>query len=111
MADERVSSVEANVTGVGSQLSFSFGTREGWSYLSAGFGTMRVQTEAVRSVATSTRSSGYAPAVNAGAGARWFFTSRLAVGFDLRMYRVSARGAVGTPRVTLLSASAGLSIR
>lgn len=106
-----VSSVEADITGVAPQVSFAFGTRDGWSYLSAGLGEMQIRTKALTSLGTPTHQSGYVAAVNAGAGARWFLTSRMAVGFDVRLYRLSGGRNAATPKTTLVSASGGLSIR
>jgi hypothetical protein len=55
--------------------------------------------------------SGNTTSLNAGAGARWFLTSHVAAGFDLRLHRVAAGPTLGTPAVMLFAASAGLSIR
>ena len=46
---------------------------------------------------------------NAGAGARWFMRRHLAVGFDLRLQRMSAAGAM--PASMLFALSAGISLR
>ena len=81
------------------QLSFNFGTANGWSYLGAGFGPVRVKT-----TETFTTTS-----VNAGGGARWFLNDHMAIGFDIRMHRLSAKD--GLPRTTLVSASVGLSVK
>jgi len=81
------------------QLSFNFGTSNGWSYLSAGIGPVRVKT-----TETFTTTS-----VNAGGGARWFLNDHMAIGFDLRLHRLSAKE--GLPRTFLGSASVGLSLK
>jgi hypothetical protein len=52
---------------VAPQLSFNFGSSDGWSYLSIGAGIGRVDAEA----------TGSSSALNAGGGARWFITRRL----------------------------------
>ncbi len=122
-----LSEVSATVTTVTPQVSFNFGTRDGWSYLSAGYGTAAVRSSGpVREELLSgvpdaesgelegpmvirTAESGRVRALNYGGGARWFLSSHLAVGFDLRFHRLSA-GAV-TPKATLAVLSAGLSIR
>ena len=97
------------------QVSFNFGTGNGWSHLSAGIGTARVETEVSRGDARGAASTGSLRAVNFGGGARWFLTRHMAAGFDVRFHRVAAgdaRGAgAGTPRVTILTASAGLSLK
>jgi hypothetical protein len=81
------------------QLSFNFGTANGWSYLSAGFGPARI--EAGRRYDTT--------GLNAGGGARWFTSNHLAVSFDIRMYRLSPIKTF--PRTTLVSASVGVSMK
>jgi hypothetical protein len=68
------------------QVSLNFGTGEGWSYLSAGYG-----------VSTFMISSDIYPApdrapkrgtVNVGGGARWFFNHHMAFTLDLRFYKM-----------------------
>jgi hypothetical protein len=98
------------------QVSLNFGSGNGWSHLSAGIGTARIDTELRGEIAGShDAESGSLRAVNVGGGARWFLTDRAAVGFDLRFHRVAAgepRGArAGTPHVTLVTVSVGVSVR
>src|SRR5262245_3617566 len=82
------------------QLSFNFGSSDGWSYLSAGAGTARVK-------AGETASSS---AINAGGGARWFIRRHIAVGFDLRWHKIAADGeTMGAS--TLFAASVGFSLK
>src|SRR5688572_20803358 len=69
---------------VAPQLSFNFGTSDGWSYLSLGAGPARMNAE----------ETGSSTAINAGGGARWFFKRHLAVSFDLRLYRIAADGDI-----------------
>jgi hypothetical protein len=82
------------------QLSFNFGTSDGWSYLSLGGGTARVDAMA----------SGSSSSINAGGGARWFTSRHIAVGFDVRVHKIAADGDT-MPRSTTVSASVGLSIK
>ena len=82
------------------QLSFNFGSSEGWSYLSAGAGTARVK-------AGKTASSS---AINAGGGARWFIRRHIAVGFDLRWHKIAADGETMNAS-TLFAASVGFSVK
>jgi hypothetical protein len=108
--------VAMTLTAVAPQLSFNFGTREGWSYLSGGYGVAQIRTEATGARAapltgqtTLVRDDGRSAAINYGGGARWFIRGRMAVGFDLRFHRIAA---VGTrPGATLVVASVGLSVR
>lgn len=82
------------------QLSFNFGSSDGWSYLSLGAGNARVNAE----------ETGSSSAINAGGGARWFITRHLAVGFDVRMHKIAADGdTMGSS--TILSASVGFSVK
>jgi hypothetical protein len=82
------------------QLSFNFGSSDGWSYLSAGAGTARVK-------AAETASSS---AINAGGGARWFLRRHIAVGFDLRWHKVAADGET-MDASTVFAASVGFSVK
>lgn len=108
------SDASATVRLLAPQLSVNFGSAAGWSYLSAGVGTGRVDTE-VRRETTSAADSGSVPAINLGGGARWFLTDRAAVGFDVRFHRLAAgepRGTIaGTPQVTLMTVSVGVSLK
>jgi hypothetical protein len=85
---------------VAPQLSFNFGSSDGWSYLSLGAGTARVDAE----------ETGSSSAINAGGGARWFVTRHLAVGFDVRLHKIAADGDT-MGRSTMLSASVGFSVK
>ena len=90
------------------QVSFNFGTRDGWSYLSAGLGTGSINTEASGGV-DGERKSGQLRAVNIGGGARWFISSRIAFGFDLRLHQIAASDV--TDRNSVFAVGAGLSFR
>ena len=96
----------ATVAMLAPQLSFNFGSRDGWSYLGAGLGRAWIDTSLHGETGPSARESGGLTSINAGGGARWFLVSRLAVGFDVRWHRIS-----GPPRATLLTASVGFSVR
>jgi len=85
---------------VAPQLSFNFGTSDGWSYLSLGAGPARMNAE----------ETGSSTAINAGGGARWFFKRHLAVSFDLRLYRIAADGDI-MGRSTQFAASVGFSVK
>ncbi|MBI2829373.1 MAG: hypothetical protein HYX77_08915 [Acidobacteria bacterium] len=116
--------VRATLTTLAPQLSYNFGSAEGWSYVSAGLGRAQLRTGTsafggsgstssampARSVDSGTRSS-----INVGGGARWFAKAHLAFSFDVRFHLVSAGAEEGTaqatPRTTLVAASAGISVR
>jgi hypothetical protein len=85
---------------VAPQLSFNFGTSDGWSYLSLGAGTARVNAE----------ETGSSSAINAGGGARWFIKRHLGVGFDVRLHRIAADGDI-MGRSTEISAAVGFAVK
>ncbi|HEX5110607.1 MAG TPA: outer membrane beta-barrel protein [Vicinamibacterales bacterium] len=99
------------------QVSINFGTRDGWSFLSGGVGVANARGEFSGNdvVEAGSRSSDTMLAINGGGGARWFMTSHLAVGFDMRLHWIAGQSAkvalAGTPSDFLFMASAGLSIR
>jgi hypothetical protein len=97
--------VTANVSTLAPQISFNFGSSNGWSYLGAGLGLAWVRTTAEHLSGTAEQESGGVRALNFGGGARWFLTRHVGVGFDLRWHQLAS-----TPRAMLLSASAGFSI-
>lgn len=108
------------LTSIGPQVSVNFGTRAGWSYLSAGLGRARVSTrtsafvdEAGQVVAQPRlRESGTRSSINVGGGARWFAKSRLAFSFDVRFHIIGAGGEdIPTPGTTLVAVAAGMSLR
>lgn len=109
--------VSASARMIAPQVSFNFGTSEGWSYISGGVGTGQIEgTYGGNTLdAEASRSSGITLATNVGGGARWFFTPRLAVGFDLRLHRLAMREATtdrpGTPGSMVFAASVGLSVK
>ena len=115
------------------QVSFNFGTRSGWSYLSAGAGTTRVVAETANVMAGRRETSGLR-SLNFGGGARWFIKSHLAFAFDLRFHQISggttgaverapsstgttattpaaSTGGISTPGVRIFSLGAGFSFR
>lgn len=118
--------IETTLTTIAPQVSFNFGTADGWSYISAGLGRARVRTatsafaasgSGTAGTTTPARSvdSGMLSSINVGGGARWFVKAHLAFAFDVRFHLVSAgsvQGAIDpTPRTTLVSASVGISLR
>jgi hypothetical protein len=98
--------IVGNVSSVAPQVSFNFGGANGWSYLSAGVGRAWVRTTIERESGPATAESEGLTAFNYGGGARWFLMRRLALGFDVRLHRVS-----GPPRTSLFAASVGFSVR
>jgi hypothetical protein len=118
-------SVELAMRMLAPQMSLNFGSREGWSYLSAGFGSTDVSTR-TSGVSAGRRGSSRLDTINVGGGARWFFKSHLAFGFDVRMHQIAAGTAgrtgtgepnvpapapVATPGMRVLTVAVGLSMR
>ncbi len=94
------------------EVSFNFGSGNGWSYLSGGLGLGSVSTS-TETVSPGKRDTGQVAAYNIGGGARWFITTHIAFGFDLRVHRLAAgdTGGVVTPKTTTFTVGAGLSFR
>jgi hypothetical protein len=110
--------VTTRTTTVAPQVSLNFGHSLGWSYLSAGLGRTRVESEAQAVTGTiqfAPRDSGWTKTINFGGGARWFVNDHLGVGFDLRWHKVSLVPASdthpGAPRASLLTAAVGISLK
>jgi hypothetical protein len=111
-----ISNIDAamTVTTLAPQLSFNFGTHQGWSYLSGGYGTTQTRAEVMTPAADTAsaatlsreRRSG---TINLGGGARWFLREHMAVGFDVRFHRLAA--TLGLPSKQIVGLSVGLSIR
>jgi hypothetical protein len=95
---ETFPAVAVTVRIVSAQVSINFGTSHGWSYLSVGGGPARVKASAGPDTLVRSKT-----AVNAGAGARWFITDHIGVGFDLRAHWLGSRA--------LFAASAGFSLK
>jgi hypothetical protein len=96
------------------QLSFNFGTGDGWSYISGGLG------KAVWSTVPSAQSplpgdEERLNTVNYGGGARWFAKPHLAFTFDVRFHQVDPGtplpGLPGSPRTTMMIIGAGVSLK
>lgn len=102
--------VSARLVALAPQVSFNFGTADGWSYLGAGYGLGRISTRVAEPEET-TLETGTVGTVNFGGGARWFVNRHAAVAFDVRFYRFGAAGASGTPATTRVALSVGLSVR
>jgi hypothetical protein len=105
---------EERFRSIAPQLSFNFGTGQGWSYLSGGLGQ---STWAI----TPVGQENYPPdseklkTINYGGGARWFIKPHLAFSFDVRFYAInpglSFGSRPGSPRTTLMVIGAGMSIK
>jgi hypothetical protein len=107
--------VRRHFRSINPEFSLNFGHRNGWSYISGGFGgRSRLYLDREDAPATS------APArttLTYGAGARWFTNDHIAFSVEVRWYSVAEQPAspatniVLEPRTTLLVLSGGVSIR
>ncbi|MCC7031762.1 MAG: hypothetical protein IT179_02900 [Acidobacteria bacterium] len=99
------------------QLSLNFGHRLGWSYLSAGYGAVKVvgDSVALADLPAAVADSGWSGAITLGGGARWFLSDHLGVGFDARWHRLSPRDATATTpaaaRATMFRLAVGVSVQ
>ena len=115
-ATPTIPDVTTRVTALSPQLSLNFGHSLGWSYLSAGLGRARVQSEATLTGTTFVpRDSEWVKSLNYGGGARWFVNDHFGVGFDVRWHKLSLVAATATrpasPRASLLVAGAGVVVK
>ena len=94
-------------------VSLNFGSRRGWSYLSAGLGWAGYTVE--RESAPVGDAESRPKVLSYGGGARWFAKEHLAFTFDLRWYKVSAQAATASrppyPATTMMVFSAGVSLK
>jgi len=95
------------------QLSFNFGHRNGWSYISGGIGRSKLYVD--REDAPVSEAPGR-KTINYGAGARWFINHHVAFSAEIRWYSVSPQeatpgGGVAQPRTTVMVLSAGVGLR
>jgi hypothetical protein len=105
--------ITQRMRGMSGVVSLNFGTRDGWSYLSAGMGPLTLNTYSDEQAPTE------APpmrrTINLGAGARWFATRHLAFCFDLRFYQTRPEEPTavypGRQRAQVRILSAGIAIR
>lgn len=110
--------VTTRVTALAPQVSLNFGHSLGWSYVSAGLGRAKVESQASlagNSTTFTPRDSGWVKALNWGGGARWFVNDRVGFGFDVRWHKLNPLPATntgpGAPRVSFLVAGAGVVLK
>ena len=110
MSTAPVAKAVMDMTTVAGQISFNFGSHDGWSYLTAGYGKTRTRSQVSsevlgpieHSVAVLKR---HTPTMNYGGGARWFVREHIGVGFDVRFHRLI------NPSKQIVGLSVGLSLR
>jgi hypothetical protein len=95
------------------QISFNFGSRQGWSYISGGLGWGRFTTEL--EATPLPEAEGRLRTINYGGGARWFLNEHVAVSLDLRFYAINPQEATllrpAFPRMTIVTFNAGLGFK
>ena len=100
-------------THIAPEISFNFGTGNGWSYVSGGIGP-GVWSVVAEGGPTLAANSERLKTINYGGGARWFLRRHLAFSIDVRFYAINpstpANGLPGGPRETLLFIGAGISV-
>jgi hypothetical protein len=106
--------VTERFTSVAPQLSFNFGTGNGWSYISGGLGTSTWSIVPDGSSPLPSDSERLRT-LNYGGGARWFINPHLAFHFDVRVYAIDpgtpSSVFPGSPRTTLLVLGAGVAVK
>lgn len=105
--------VNSRFTALSPQVSFNFGARDGWSYISGGIGWSTFTAERQDQPLPDPESR--SKTINYGGGARWFAKKHLAVSMDLRFYAVNPQlptlARPGLPRMTLMAFSVGAALR
>ncbi len=105
--------VRRHFSALAPQLSFNFGHRNGWSYISGGIGRSKLYVDREDDPVSDAPGR---QTINYGAGARWFINHHLAFSVDIRWYAVSPQpatpaGGVAQPRTTVMVLSGGIGLR
>ena len=105
-------SLRKRFTTLAPQLSFNFGGRNGWSYISGGISPSRLSLFPLNRETPTQRSSN---TLNYGGGVRWFTSERIALSLDLRLYAISPLPGTSdepsSPRMTQMVLNIGASFR
>jgi hypothetical protein len=113
--DATYRAVTERFTHIAPEISFNFGSGNGWSYLSGGIGPGRWSLIPDGSAPALDANSERIQTINYGGGARWFIKRHVAFSLDVRFYAVNpttpAQGLPGGPRTTLLFMGAGISVK
>lgn len=106
--------VTARFTALTPQLSFNFGSGNGWSYVSGGLGPSK-WTIVPDGAAAGPADEQRLRVVNYGGGARWFARPHLAFTFDVRFYDIDpgppSATLPGSPRSRMIIMGAGISVK
>lgn len=105
--------VQSQMSSVTPQVSFNFGKRQGWSYISGGIGGTAFTAE--RQDTPLPPQEGRTRTFNYGGGARWFSKKRVALSVDLRFYAISPQEKTSVrpafSRMTLVAFSVGAAFK
>ena len=103
--------IRKQLVAVSPQLSFNFGGRDGWSYISGGLGNARLSLFPIG----AGRAGQQTRSLNYGGGGRWFTSDHLALSLDLRFYALTplekTETEPGSPRMTVMVFSIGTAFR
>ena len=106
--------VTEQFTSATAQLSFNFGSGNGWSYISGG-SDRRQRTVIPAGAGVSAADAERLLSLNYGAGARWFIKPHVGFTFDVRWHQLSLGTPVddlpASPASTLLIMSAGVTFK
>ena len=105
--------VQQRIKSLSAQISLNFGSRDGWSYLTAGMGPMIFKTYLGETAPLAPAPSKMT--INMGAGARWFSSRHFAFAVDARFYQTRPQPKFDPyptrQRTQLLVLSGGIAIR
>jgi hypothetical protein len=105
--------VQSHMSSITPQISFNFGKRQGWSYISGGIGKTAFTAE--RADAPLPPQESRSRTFNYGGGARWFSSKHLALSVDLRFYAINAQEKTALrpafSRMTLMAFSVGMAVK
>jgi hypothetical protein len=105
--------VNSRLSAISPQISFNFGSRDGWSYISGGIGRAAFTAERKDAPLPDPESS--SKTINYGGGARWFAKKHLALSVDFRFYAINPQEATRArpafPRMTLTALSVGVGFK
>jgi hypothetical protein len=106
--------VTERFTSATAQMSFNFGSGNGWSYITGGVGPAQ-RTVIPEGAGPSLADAERLISLNYGAGARWFIKPHVAFTFDIRWHQInlgtSFDGFVASPSSTLFIMGAGISFK
>lgn len=105
--------VNSRFSSLSPQVSFNFGSRDGWSYISGGIGSSTFTAERKDTPLPDPESR--SKTINYGGGARWFAKKHVAMSMDLRFYAVNPEEVTAArparSRMTLMTLSVGVSLK